>query len=1133
MKGKCKFNFIELRIRRFLLVVGLLTMLTPGFCEPLSGALYAQQVNFNFKLKNAGFSDLIQQIKKNSDYYFIYKDSEVSELGKLNKEFSDARIDEVLMECLKGSSLTYKIEDNVILIRKIKVSDAALPQNVKTIQGVVKDATGNVLPGVSVFIKGTTLGVATSSDGTFKLTLPEMKAITLTFSFVGMKPKEVSYTGQANMNVVLEEEVNQIDEVVVTGMFNRKKEGFTGSATKVTGEEIKRMTSGNILRALEMLDPGFRMNVSNVAGSNPNALPDFEMRGQSNMGDYSAEDVVVMRGDIDTRPNQPLFVLDGIIDVGVTKIIDLDPEQIESITLLKDAAAMVIYGSRASNGVVVVETKAPQQGTLRVTYNGNYKIQYPDLTDYHLLEAKDKLELERRAGYYDETSTSGASKIQLDSYKRRALEVERGVNTYWLSQPLETVFIHRHGFNLEGGDQSLRYKIYFGLNQAPGVMIGSGTNSKSGSIDIRYRHKGLLISNQMYVDYTVGDRTSPYGSFSTYGTINPYYRVKDEKGNLLRVLDYAYDENGNPIRESVINPMYDVMYNQKDQSTAFEIRDAFRAEYTPIDNLRLSVDVNLSKLNQELDQFKPSAHSSFLGKALEEKGSYNWNRTNTINYDVNFTASYNKVFDKHLLSVFARYAIEERYKHNAGVSVTGFPNDQMDEVFLGTLFKDVNGSEGKSRSIGFVGTVNYSYDQRYAVDFSIRVDASSEFGKNNRFAPFWSTGLRWNLDKESFIKKLNFFDELVLRGTYGVTGSQGFSPYQSLQMYTYKGMLSTYHSSDVIGTKLYSMGNPDLKWQKTDSWNFGLDFNLCKRIISGRFEYYRKNTRNTLLDYSLAPSVGFATIPDNMGNISNKGYEATLRVMPYNNVQKRLNFNIVVNGGHNINRIEKISYALEIKNKQSADRVMSRPLPRYEEGYSQSIIWAVRSLGIDPITGREILLSRDGQRTSVWNGIDQVPVGDTEPKLRGSLSVNVNWRGWSLSVSGQYHFGGQIYNRTLLDKIENANLRDNVDERAFTERWKEVGDQTFFKGITREVSGQSTNASSRFVMDDNEFTINTINLQYRFEQRYNKFLKNIGVSSASVGLYLEDLLHLSTVKMERGIDYPFARQVSLSLNIAF
>lgn len=1120
---------------KFVLIAMLL-----GVCG-LNATAWSQSGTMTLKTRNVSMVEMFDILQKNSNLKFVFSYDDVAPY-RVSVDVTERSLEDILEIIFTDKPLKYELTSTHVIVSARP--QAQQPAQRITVTGTVTGPDRKPLVGASVTIKGTTFGVATDAQGHFSLSFDHSAGNTLVVSMLGMETSETAIGSRREFDISLKESATQVDEVVVTGIFTRKKEGFTGSANTITNEDLMKMSSGNVLRALEMLDPGFRMNVSNVAGSNPNAIPEFEMRGQSNMGDYNEDDYVLMRGDIDTRPNQPLFVLDGIIGVGVSSIIDLDPAQVESITLLKDAAAMVIYGSRASNGVVVVETKAPEAGNLRLTYNGNYKLQVPDLSVYDLLGAADKLELERRAGFYDERYTAGTAAGLNNYYLAKYMDVLRGVDTYWLKEPVQTAFAHRHGVNLEGGDNTIRYKIYFGASFAPGVMKGTGTDIKSGSIDLRYRKNKLLVSNQLTVDYTVGKRTSPYGTFSEYTYLNPYYRKYDEHGNILKELDnfvYRYDDNGNPLQIGIngesltpsLNPMYNTLYQQKDRSTTLQFRNAFKVEYSPIPNLRLSADVTLVKSTDEIDQFLPSNHTMFQGLTPEYKGRYDWTRTNTFNFNVSFTASYNKYFGGHLLSLFGRYDIDERTSHQNWIRMRGFPNDKMDELFLGAETERVTGNEGKTRSLGFVGTANYSYKQRYAADVSVRVDASSEFGRNNRFAPFWSGGVRWNAHNEKFIQSLNFFDELVLRATYGVTGSQGFSPYQALQMYTYQNMMRVYHSSPVIGTVLQSIGNPDLKWQKTRNFNVGLDFNMWNRILSGRVEYYRKYTMNTLLAFSLAPSVGFETITDNMGNISNNGYELTLRIMPYNNLAKRMNFSIVLNGSHNVNRIEKITNALKVRNQEAAANVKSRPLPRYEEGFSQSMIWAVRSLGIDPISGREVFLKRDGAKTYEWSSLDQVPIGDTEPTLRGTVGLNFNWKGLSVNLAGKYEFGGQIYNRTLLDKVENANLRYNVDRRAYTERWQQPGDVTLFKGITQAAAGQSTQASSRFVMDNNELAFSSLNVMYRMDRRDHKFLEKLGMSSLSVSLYLEDLLRFSTIEMERGIDYPFARQISMSLNIIF
>lgn len=465
---------------------------------------------------------------------------------------------------------------------------------------------------------------------------------------------------------------------------------------------------------------------------------------------------------------------------------------------------------------------------------------------------------------------------------------------------------------------------------------------------------------------------------------------------------------------------------------------------------------------------------------------------------------------------------------------------------MGTEYQTTGGSESVARALAFMMTLNYSYKQRYAFDYSMSINASSEFGKNNRYAPFWSAGVRWNAEKEKFIRDLEIFDELVLRGTYGITGSQGFTPYQSLQMYTYSNLMKTYKSSDVVGTEIYGLGNPDLKWQQTQNYNVSLDFTMFRNILSAKFEYYEKYTKNTLLDYTMAPSVGFATMKENLGEISNKGYEITLRLMPYSNPANQAYWQVIFTGSRNKSRIEKISNALKVLNEKQMNQAMAYenpsdlegkrekfPLPRYENGYSQTTIWVVRSEGIDPATGREVFMTRDGKLTNDYNAVDQIPFGDTEPKFQGSVSTTFTYKGLSLTLAGQYHWGGQTFNKTLINKVENANLRMNADRRALYSRWQKAGDHVFFKAIDGNISKADTKESSRFVMDDNEFYFSTINLSYRLDGKKFDWMKRVGVTSATLGLYMEDICRFSTVKMERGIDYPFSRQVSMSLNVVF
>lgn len=1137
------FNlFRVMKIVIFLMLAGL---------THLSAEVRSQNAQVSLLMKDVTLEKVISEVEKQLKQDFFFSKKEVDVNRKISVDFNQAVLDE-LVRVIFGERFGYRIVNNLIVITPKTVNPPAVPQSKMRLKGYVRDPKGEALPGVAVLIKGTTLGVSTDIDGNWEIEIPEMKDVTLVFSFVGMKTQEIKPGNRTVIDVLMEMADEHLEEVVITGIFKRNKEGFTGSATRVGGEEIKRMTSGNVLKALEMLDPGFRMNSSNLAGSNPNAVPDFQMRGQASMGNYQSDDVVVMRGDVNTRPNQPLFVLDGVIGVDATTIMDLDPEQVESITLLKDAAATVIYGSEAANGVVVVETKAPAPGKLRFTYNGNYELEWPDLSVYDLMNAEEKLKVEELAGYYKTKDD-----VELKNYYTHLKqEVLRGVNTDWLKEPVQTAFAHRHGLTVEGGDRALRYKIYLGARWAPGVMKGTDLNTKTGKVDLNYRANKILINNSFSVDYSDGVRVSPYGEFQDYAVVNPYYRPKDENGNIKQVLDDYYVGKydvlgGGGESAPALNPLWNAQFESKNDSRDFEFREALKVEYLPIESLRLSLDFTLSRGDGTVEVFKSAQHNDFyLETDPAQKGLYESTKTENNQFRLSLSGAYNKSFGDHLVAAFARYSINENTMKSTALSMKGFPNDKLSEVYMGTEFQNTSGSESVARAMAFVMTLNYSWKQRYAVDYSMSINASSEFGKNNRYAPFWSAGLRWNLDKENFIKNTGIFDELVLRGTYGITGSQGFTPYQSLQMYTYQNLMKTYVSSDVVGTEIYGMGNPDLKWQQTENYNVSLDFTVWHNIVSAKFEYYEKYTKNTLLDYSMAPSVGFSTMKENLGRISNKGYEVTLRLMPYSNPAKQAYWNIIFTGSHNKSRIEKISNALKVMNEKQmelageaenpdytldylANKRKKHPLPRYENGYSQTTIWAVRSVGIDPQNGREMFLTRDGQLTNEYSSADQVPVGDTEPKFQGSLSTTFTYKGLSLTLAGQYHWGGQVFNQTLIDKVENANLRQNTDRRALYNRWKNPGDQVFFKAIDGNIYKTDTKESSRFVMDDNEFYFSTINLSYRLEGQRTPWLQRLGISSATLGLYMEDICRFSTVKMERGIDYPFSRKVSMSLNVTF
>ena len=365
-----------------------------------------------------------------------------------------------------------------------------------TVTGTVTDTGGLPVPGASVVLHGTTIGISTDANGKFRLEFEERPNIIIDVSFIGMKKQEIPVKlrgGKADIKVILESDTN-IEEVVVTGIFTRKKEGYTGSVSTIKGEDIKKYSTTNIAKAISAVEPSFRIMDNFEMGSNPNALPDMRMRGTSTLpgGAASGDGLISLQGEYDTYPNQPLLLLDGF-EIDVQTMADLDPDRVASITILKDASATAIYGSKASNGVIVIETLAPKPGTINVTYSGNVRVEMPDLSSYNLMNSAEKIYVEKLAGLYAENDLDA----QRD-YQSRLREVKQGVDTYWLSKPLRTSVQHRHALTLEGGSNELRYKLYAGLNETPGVMKGSKRSTQTVSLDLSYRFKKIPAQEQRH-----------------------------------------------------------------------------------------------------------------------------------------------------------------------------------------------------------------------------------------------------------------------------------------------------------------------------------------------------------------------------------------------------------------------------------------------------------------------------------------------------------------------------------------------------------------------------------------------------------------------------------------------------------
>ena len=1077
----------------------------------------------NLDMKNASLSEVFDEIKRQTKLSFMFSNDDVKHVQRKDYVIKNATLDAALKQCLEGTGLEYELTSNqVVIIRKAAVKAEKIER--VTLSGVVKDQKGETLPGVTVMIKGTTLGGTTDIDGKYALTVPLSKDMVLVFSFVGMEAQEVAYRGQSKIDVTLAPSVTEMQEVVVTGIFTRKADSYTGAVTTIKKEELQRVGNQNILQSLKNIDPAFQVLENNDFGSDPNRAPEIQMRGASSFTD--------MKDKYQTNPNQPLFIVDGF-EQSIEKVMDMDMNRVASITLLKDATAKALYGSKGANGVVVIETVVPEKGKMRVSYSGNLNIQIPDLGSYNLANAAEKLEIEKRAGVYTDKYGNPITQQGYDEkYEAYYKEVLRGVNTYWLNKPLRVGVGHKHTLLLEGGDDAVRYGIDFQYNNVAGVMKGSSREVISVGFNMQYRYKSLIFSEQLSVTFNKA-KESPYGT------------AYNDDGSVKEILG-DYEKANFQGTKPIYNPLTNADINTKNESTYTDVTNNFYIEWLAFQGMRLKGRLGIISKKDDSEIFYPRDHTMFKdvdpdSEEYFERGSYTMGNGKNFEYNADLSANYSRDFGKNVIFANTQWSFSERKYNYVEFKARGFANDKMDYITHAKEYAEggPTGSESLSREASFLISTNYSYDNRYLFDATYRANASSLFGNDKRWGHFWSAGIGWNVHKEHFMENVSALNQLRFRASTGYSGSQNFNSYQAIATYKYYNEIY----DNIIGSYLMGLANPDLQWQKTQDNNIGMDLTLFD-ALDITFDYYVKNTKNLLTPVSLPPSAGFTSYTENLGETKNKGLEFKVNYRVLKDTDQDMYLSVFVSGMHNKNRITKISDALSLMNKsRDEDKAnggggnpnlednsdITKPSVRYEEGQSMDAIWAVRSLGIDPATGYEVFLDREGKMTYGWKSDNQVVVGDKQPKLSGTFGFNFEYKGFSVNTSFYYKLGGQYYNQTLVDKVENVDIQYNVDKRMLTDRWTTPGVPAKFRKF--DPYAALTRPTSRFVQDVRELQMTSLNVGYDF--RYWGFLKKTGIERLKLQFYMNDVFRTSTIKAERGIEYPFARSCSFSLQATF
>lgn len=1000
-------------------------------------------------------------------------------------------------------------------------------QNTRQVKGTVYDETGEPFPGVIVMSRKHKLAATTDIDGKFSLSGVPADAV-LSVEIMSYKTQEIRVADiKKDLKIYLEPDSQVLEESVVTGIFTRKKDSFTGSVQSMTSEDIKRVSNSNVVESLKNLDPSLLVLDNLEAGSNPNAMASMQIRGASTL----AAETSNLKSNFLAKANQPLFILDGF-ETTLEKVTDMDMNRVQSITILKDASAKAIYGSKGANGVIVIETKALTNDKSRVTYNGSLSIEAPDLTSYNLCNSLEKLDVERREGYY-QNGDSFETVARQALYNERLKKALEGQDTYWLSKPLRLGIGQKHSVSIELGSKELRALATFSYNDTQGAMKGSFRDVISGNVNVAYRRGGWTFRNIMGISH-MNSSESPWGNFNEYAVLNPYLTPYDEEGNLKKVLqmkDYTYG-GVSTFFGLVMNPMYNATIGTTDTSQYLAISDNFYAEYQFLKFLRLVARFGIDSQKTRTDEFKPGQHTDFYDtNEILRRGSYEQSNGSYTTYSGDVSAQLNhNIAGKHDLFATLDWSISQTNYDEIVNYTEGFPNSNMKSItFARQYATDMvpTGSDGLNRNLGALATAGYSYDNRYMADATIKGSASSVFGTKNHWGLFWSAGLAWNIHNERWMKdKVSWITQLKLRASLGSSGNQNYTSNVALPVYTY---YSSAYYSGFTGAALNNMANPELGWEEKMDYNVGIDFRT--RSLNVVLDAYIADTRNLVFSRTILPSTGFLSTNDNLGKVRNKGLEASVSWTFYRRGASYIS--LFSKTAINDNRVLEISDVLKSYNEQQQARAketgMADPVIQYYDGMPLHSIWVVRSLGINSADGNEIFLDRNGNITTQWSPSNLYNCGSSDPLFNGNFGINGEVKGFGFSLTATFYGGGYLYNNTLLNKVENTTLVNNVDRRVFSGRWAKAGDVAPFKAQSG-IGGAVTKATSRFVQKNDVLNLSSATLYYEFPLRV---ISGLGLSRLRLSLYTNDIFTFSSIDIERGTSYPYARKFSFSVNASF
>jgi TonB-dependent starch-binding outer membrane protein SusC len=1007
-----------------------------------------------------------------------------------------------------------------ILVFLAFIGLSAFAQDIQITGKVTNADDGSTLPGVSVLVKGTDVGAMTNIDGVYSLKAPANA--TLVFSYVGMITQDVPVNSATSIDVAMAADVTGLEEVVVIAYGTKTKEALTGSVGIVNNENLENVPMTSVDKILKGYSPGV---FSASASGQPGSSAAVRIRG---------------RGSI-SGGNSPLYVIDGIpVEGGTltrnqiadggrtnpsghelsTAMASINPNDIESVTILKDAIATSLYGTRASNGVILITTKKGKEGETKFNFSAQYGFSSLSTNNMEVCNSTEFVELQRE-GLYNQLLISGYSELEAASLATINAGADT-INTKWMDLAFgNNAPTQGYELSASGGTEKTKFFVSGGYFDQTGISLGSYFKRYSGRINIEHAAR-KNVTFGLNMGTSLAKQGTPLTSAAYY--ISPVLGAYMYRPNVP-----AYNPDGTPYFD-LDGPaggasFIGVEKYNDNYSNSLKLTGNLFAEYKFLKNF--SYRINLGGDYNDVKEYSWDDPRN-PGNTAEGKGRATRNYTDFFIGTITNLLNYTQSFGKSNLGLMLGHEAQSGKYEALDVSVLNFPSATLRQLESGSEYEDSWGTAREYALLSYFARAEYDYNSKYYFSSSFRIDGSSRFGANKRFAPFYAVAGSWRINKESFMDNVSFVDNLKLRTSYGTTGNQeiyytstgepAYYAYQPLYGYGYN-----YNGNP--GSAPEQVGNQDLKWEQKNKFNVGIEYGLFNRI-NGTIDFYHEKTTDLLMFVPLSLTSGISYALQNVGSMLNKGIEAQISA---DIVKTDFLWNVDINITSNKNKVLKLNEGEDIVDGTKIRR----------EGEAFETFYMARWAGVNPATGAPMWYDENMNVVEDYTMADKVIVGTADPKFYGGFTNSFGYKGLTLSVMFYYQYGNKIYNSvSRISESDGAFSGWNQDRKQL-DRWQQPGDVSPNPRRINGNSSQSNQMSTRWLEDGSYLRLKNITLSYNIPGPLIQKAKIASLRIYVMGTNLWTKTNYSGLDPEQALNgtswfvYPNSRTITFGLDLGF